>query len=224
MKTNIVPLLSKEITFNALNKNEYFIHQTVYDHRIKISSELYNFIKLIDNQKELKSIVYEYNLKYKSNLTYEFSYGLLYNKLALYGIIKCDAITIKPNQKPNYIKLNFIVISEKTVSRFTKHLHFLFKPLIIKSIVLTALLILLFCFYNFNYEIFNANILKSDLLFFFYLEFHWSYFSRVRSCIRSTSLWCKTRWNRWWLLSLYACLLCRCYRHLEITKTAAYNR
>lgn len=171
MKTNIVPLLSKEVTFNPLNKNEYFIHQTVYDHRVKISLELYNFIKLIDNEKELKSIIYEYNIKYNSNLTFEFSYGLLYNKLALYGIIKSNEITIKPNQKPNYIKLNFIVISEKTVSRFTKHLHFLFKPIIIKSIVLIALLMLIFCFYNFNYQIFNTNILKSDLLFFFILSF-----------------------------------------------------
>lgn len=171
MKTTIVPLLSKEITFNPINKNEYFIHQTVYDHRIKISSELYNFIQLIDNQKELKNIVYEYNLKYNSNLTIEFAYGFLYNKLALYGIIKSDEITIKPNHKPNYIKLNFIVISEKIVSKFTKHLHFLFKPKISKSIILLALLILTFCFYNFNYQIFHTSIPKSQWIFFFILSF-----------------------------------------------------
>lgn len=107
MKTNIVPLLSKEITFNPLNKNEYFIHQTVYDHRIKISSELYNFIQLIDNEKELQSIVDQYNLKYNSNLTIEFAYGFLYNNLATYGIIKSDEVAIKSNQKPNYIKLHY---------------------------------------------------------------------------------------------------------------------
>jgi putative peptide zinc metalloprotease protein len=171
MKINIVPLLSKEITFNPLNKNEYFIHQTVYDHRIKISSELYNFIQLIDNEKELKSIVDEYNLKYSSNLTIEFAHGFLYNNLATYGIIKSDEVSIKPNQKPNYIKLNFIVISEKLVSRFTRHLHFLFNPKILRVTIFLALLILTFCFYKFNYQIFYASISKSEWIFFFILSF-----------------------------------------------------
>lgn len=171
MKTSIVPLLSKEITFHPINQNEYFIHQTVYDHRIKISSELYNFIQFIDNQKELKSIVYDYNLKYNSNVTIEFAYEFLYHKLAIYGIIQSDEISIKPKQKPNYIKLNFIVISENIVSRFTKHLHFLFKPKILKAIIVAALLLLVFCFYHYNYQIFHTSLQKSQWLFFFVLSF-----------------------------------------------------
>lgn len=171
MKTNIVPLLSKEISFHPINKNEYFIHQTVYDHRIKISSELYHFIQLINGQKDLESIVDEYNLKYNSKITFKFAYEFLYNKLAIYGIIISDGISIKPNQKPNYIKLSFIVISEKTVSKFTKHLHFLFAPRILKVITVVALLLLTFCFYHYNYQIFYTSMPKSQWLFFFVLSF-----------------------------------------------------
>ena len=171
MKTSIVPLLSKDITFHPINKNDYFIHQTLYDHRIKISSELHHFIQMIDNQTTLENIVSNYNLKYNSNLTIEFAYSFLYNKLATYGIIQSDEVAVKPNQKPNYIKLNFIVISEKIVSKFTKHLHFLFTSSISKTIILLAFLLLTFCFYNFNQEIFHTSISKSQWLFFFILSF-----------------------------------------------------
>jgi putative peptide zinc metalloprotease protein len=171
MKKNIVPLLSKEITFHNLNKNEYFIHQLEYDHRIKISTELYNFIKLIDNQKNIKNIVNEYNLKYNSNLTIEFAYNFLYNKLSLYGIIIDKLIKVNSNQKPSYIKLNFIVINEKIVSRFTKHLNFLFKPKILKTIIIFAIFIFSFSFYNYYYQIIYTNITKSEWVFFFIISF-----------------------------------------------------
>ncbi|MBA0884772.1 peptidase, M50 family protein [Flavobacterium undicola] len=171
MKTAIVPLLSKEITFHSINKNEYFIHQTVYDHRIKISSELYHFIQLIDNQTELKNIVCNYNLKYKSNITIEFAYDFLYHKLATYGIIQSDEIAIKPNQKPNYIKLNFILISEKIVSKFTQQLHFLFESKISKVIIIVAFLLFAFSFHYYNSQIFHTSLPKSQWLFFFILSF-----------------------------------------------------
>jgi putative peptide zinc metalloprotease protein len=171
MKTNIVPLLSNEITFNPINKNEYFIHQTVYNHRIKISSELYQFIQLIDNQSTLKSIVCNYNLKYNSTVTIEFAYEFLYNRLATYGIIQSDEVLVKADQKPNYMKLNFIVISEKRVSIFTKKLHFLFNSKISKVIIVTAFLLLPFCFYNYNYQIFHSSLQKSQWLFFFIFSF-----------------------------------------------------
>jgi putative peptide zinc metalloprotease protein len=171
MNTNIVPLLSKEITFNPINKNDFFIHQTTYDHRIKISSALYDFIQLIDNQKELKNIVSDYNVKYNSTLTYDFAYDFLYAKLAKFGIIESANITIKPNLKPSYLKLSFIVINEKTVSKLTKYLRFLFVPKVLKSIFVLSLVVLIICFYLFNDQILHTSIAKSEWLFFFLLSF-----------------------------------------------------
>lgn len=171
MNTSIVPLLSKEITFHPINKNDFFIHQIVYDHRIKISLDLYDFIQLIDNQKELKDIVLEYNIKYNSSLTNEFAYDFLYNKLAKYGILEKTDVAIKPNIKPSYLKLSFIVINEKTVSKLTKYLRFLFLPKILTSIFVLSFIVLIACFYAFNNQIIHTSIAKSEWLFFFLLSF-----------------------------------------------------
>jgi len=171
MNTNIVPLLSEEISFNPLNKNEYFIHQVVYDHRIKISADLYNFVQLIDNQKDLNNIVEEYNQKYNSSLTVEIAYGFLYDNLAVYGIIQSDKIAIKQSQKPNYIRLNFIVINERIVAKFTRQLHFLFQSKISKAILLLGFLTLGYCFYTFSQQIFHTGVTKSQWLFYFGLSF-----------------------------------------------------
>lgn len=171
MDINIVPQLSKEITLHPLNKTEYFIHQTNHDHRIKISLELYNFVQLIDNKKTLNDIVLNYNLEYQSNLSPEFAYDFLYNKLATFGIIESDEIKIRKSEKPSYIKLNFIVINEKVISKFTKYLHHLFYPKTLKIILALSFIILSISFYLLNHKIFYTSIPNSEWLYFFILSF-----------------------------------------------------
>jgi putative peptide zinc metalloprotease protein len=171
MNTDIIPKLSDQITFHPLNKTEYFIHQTEHDHRIKISSELYNFVKLIDKQKNITNLVSEFNLKYKSNLTSEFAYDFLYSKLATFGIIESEVVKVRKSEKPSYIKLNFIVINERTISKFTKYLHHLFYPKTLKTILVLSIIILSTCFYFLNHEIFYTSIPKSEWLYFFILSF-----------------------------------------------------
>lgn len=171
MNKDIIPQLSSEITFHPLNKTEYFIHQTTHDHRIKISAELYNFVQLIDNKKTLNILVSEFNLKYKSILTPEFANDFLYNKLATFGIIESEEVNVRKSEKPSYIKLNFIVINEKIISKFTKYLHHLFYPNTAKIIFALSVIVLSVCFYFLNHDIFYKSIPNSDWLFFFILSF-----------------------------------------------------
>ena len=171
MIKNIIPVLSSDVSFHPINKNDYFIYQSKYDHRIKISSEFHDFIKLIDDKKNLNEILSEYNMKYNSNLTFDFAYDFLYNKLAHYGIIVSETTAVIPSTKPSYLKLNFIVFNERIVSKITKHLHFLFAPKILLTILLLSLFILSFCFYEYNYEIFKKGISKTQWLYFFILSF-----------------------------------------------------
>ena len=126
MRKNITPQLSKDISYHPFGKTEFFIHQTVFDHRVKISSELYSFLMLIDGEKTLQVLVDEYNLKFKSFLTNDFVHDFLFVKLAKFGIIQNNAIEIRLNEKPNYLKLSFIVVNVKLVSKFTKYLKYLF--------------------------------------------------------------------------------------------------
>lgn len=171
MNKNIIPQLSEDIIIHTINKNEFFIHQTIYDHRVKISSELYAFIKLIDNSKDLETIVNEYNSKYTSILTEEFAKDFLYNKLAKYGIIIDDTTFIKSNTKPSYLKLSFIFISKKRVSKLTKYLKYLFIPKVIFCMFFLSFFILSFSFYILSNQIFHSTITKPEWFIFFILSF-----------------------------------------------------
>ncbi len=171
MNKDIVPQLSKYISYHPINKSEYFIHETQWDHRVKISSQLYDFLHLVDNKKTLETIVIEYNSKYDSNLKVDFCHGFLFEKLAEFGIILNEDQVIKPNEKPNYLKLSFIVISEKQVSKFTKYLQFLFLPRVMILILMLSVIILSFSFYQFYNQILYSNIAKSEWMIFFLLSF-----------------------------------------------------
>lgn len=171
MNENIIPKLSKEICVYPLNKNDFFIHQTNFDHRIKISSDLNNFILLIDGKKDLKNLVDNYNIIYNIGLTTSFAYDFLYGKLAKFGIIESETVKVKPNLKPSYIKLSFIVINERIVSKLTKYLKFLFLPTVMKTILIITFFSLLGCFYIFYNEILHTNIAKSEWLLLLFLSF-----------------------------------------------------
>jgi len=171
MNINTIPILSGEITFNPINSEDYFIHQKIYDHRVKISRDLYDFIQLIDNKTELKNLVSDYNTRFNSSLTYEFAYDFLFNKLAKFGIIESKNTLIKPNLKPAYLKLSFILINEKRTSKVTQYLKHLFSPQIIKAVSILSCIILLIAFYVFRNEIFYVGIGKAEWGLFFLLSF-----------------------------------------------------
>ena len=171
MSKDLIPIISNDISVHPIGKKDFFIHQKVYDHRIKISYELYEFIKLIDNEKTLEEIVLEYNTKFNYNITCEFSYNFLYNKLAKYGIIITDNIKIKPNTKPDYLKLSFILINQKYVSKVTKHLKFLFIPIIIKVFISISVLAIFFSFFMYSDEIFNTKLSSRQWVLLFVLSF-----------------------------------------------------
>lgn len=168
---NKIPQLSQMICYYPMDKTNFLIHQTEFDHRVKISTELYQFLQLIDNEQDLESLVLVYNEKYKAGLTVAFANDFLYNKLAKFGIIECPDVIIKLNEKPNYLKLSFIIFSTKMVSKLTRYLKFLFFPNILKSLLILIVLLLLVCFYKYYNQILYANITKSDWLFFFLLSF-----------------------------------------------------
>ncbi|MNQ12305.1 putative peptide zinc metalloprotease protein YydH [compost metagenome] len=171
MSANLIPQLSDKISFHSINKEDYFIHQIEFDHRVKISKKLYDFLQLIDGEKNLETLIEIYNGIYNEQLTVSFSFDFLFNKLAKYGIVQCDDVKINPNAKPNYLKFSFVVINEKTVSKFTQYLKFLFLPKVMKSILITTIIVLTVCFFVFYNQIFYANITKSEWLLFFFLGF-----------------------------------------------------
>ncbi|MGY0408400.1 MAG: peptidase, M50 family protein [Polaribacter sp.] len=135
----LAPKLAEKISIYAFSSNEYFIHQEEYDHRIKISSETYNLIKKIDGKKTLEQLKEELN----NSTNIDFLYNLLYEKLGKYGIIETNFIKIKPNEKPSYLKLSFILISSNFISKMTPFLKFLFYPKVLKFLITLCLTIII---------------------------------------------------------------------------------
>lgn len=166
-KQLLIPKLSKDISFYEFSKDSYLIHQTDYNHRIKISNETYNLLKRIDNYKNL------YDLKKEINniLEIEELYDILFINFGKYGIIESPYSKVIKSKKPDYLKLSFIVFPETLIKKITLRLKFLFKKKVIYSIIIFCFLILTFSlFKNFNI-IFTQNITKSDWFYLFILGF-----------------------------------------------------
>jgi|TARA_B110000037_G_scaffold221513_1_gene292797 putative peptide zinc metalloprotease protein len=163
----LIPKLAKKISIYDFSSNEYFIHQEDYDHRIKISSETYDLIKKIDGKKTLEQLNKELN----DSTNIDFLYNLLYTKLGKYGIIENNFIKIKPNEKPSYLKLSFIVIPSNFISKITPSLKFLFYPRVLKFLISLCFTIIIFTVITNYNDILKQNFGEINWIMFFCLSF-----------------------------------------------------
>lgn len=139
-----VPKLSNHIRFYSFSANSYFIHQTKYNYRIKISLKVYNIIRKIDGVKSLKDILDELNT---ISVNLDQLYDLLFVKLSYYGIIE-NYFIIKPKGKPSYLKLSFIVFPAHLLNRITPVFSILFRNKIHIPIIFISFLIFSYSLYD----------------------------------------------------------------------------
>lgn len=163
----LIPKLAENITFHNFSQNQYFIHQKDYDHRIKISIDTYHLIEKIDGKKTLEQLKEEIN----ENISIDFLYKILYENLGKYGIIKDNLIKIKAKEKPSYLKLSFIVIPSKFISKVTPFLKFLFYTNVIRFLIPLCMLIIISTLVIGYDDILNQSFEKSNLIMFFSLGF-----------------------------------------------------
>lgn len=138
-KQLLVPQISEDIAYHQFSSDSYFVHQKEYNHRIKISNELYKLLQKVDGRKNLDDLAKEVG----EGCDTEFVYAVLYEKLGKYGIIKRDDIKVHHKKKPSYLKLSFIVIPPQLISRITPYLKFLFRPTTMIALLITSLVIIL---------------------------------------------------------------------------------
>lgn len=172
----LVPQLSSDIAFYPLNKGTYLVHQLLYNHRIKISVELYQFLLSVDGSKNLETLVDEYNNAYKSKLTVAFAHGFLYKKLADYGIVVNNEVAVKKLETSNYLNLSFILFNQSLITWFTRFLKYFFKPFVNWLMIIFFLLSVFLCVYNYGIDVFSFKILKQEWLSFFIIGFIGSVF------------------------------------------------
>lgn len=174
-KQKLIPKLADELSFHQFDNASYFVHQKKYDHRVKITEDVYNLLQIIDGKKNLSTIKDE--IKDRETLSIDFLYNLLYIELGKYGIVQSNFTKIKQKEKPSYLKLSFIVIPARIVKIITPYLKFFFLPNIMKAVlVICSILILINIFSNFDnlvsYNLENINWALFLLLGFISVTFH----------------------------------------------------
>jgi putative peptide zinc metalloprotease protein len=162
----LIPELSDNLHFNKLSDNEYILSNSVNRHYLKINNDVYNLLCLIDGKKSIDSIMTEYNELNYSKLNIQGLHTLLYEKLVVYGILKGYDNKIKEYQKPSYLKISFIIINEKMLSKITKKIHFLFNKKIALAILFLSFFVIASQLY-YNYSTFKTFNLQESIVYFF---------------------------------------------------------
>lgn len=164
-KSKLIPFLSAELEVSKFDENNYYVHQTKYGYRLKLSNDSYKLLVLANGENNLNNIK---TISKDDDITINFLYDFFYEKLAKYGIIQNENIIVKPIGKPSYLKLSFIVIPSSIVDLLTPY----FKGFFIPKVMYT-LLILIFGFISImflkNYDLFISYDLKKINWFYFFI-------------------------------------------------------
>lgn len=165
MELNYIPELSDELEFSKISNSSYIVSSAQEKHYVKINQDTYNLILLIDGEKSLTEICVDFNQKYQREINPNAIANLLNNSLAQYGFLKGFAESIKPYQKPSYLKLSYQILNENAVSKSVKFFHFLFDKWIgILLVGFSLSIVAISLFSNLNlYQ--NFNLAESALVF-----------------------------------------------------------
>ncbi|MRX69329.1 putative peptide zinc metalloprotease protein [Flavobacterium resistens] len=161
---NLVPKINPEIDI-VQRDNEYIVTLTESNFHFKISTQMFNLLKLVDNRSEISQIVTRFNKKFETQLDNELVYELLYNKLGNCNIIENKETTFNVKKQPSYLKLNFIVINAKTAKIISEPFLFLFSNKALKFLITISLLITSLTFVL-NYDEIVRNIKNVSFEYF----------------------------------------------------------
>lgn len=173
-KSKLIPVRSKDLIMSEFDENSYYVHQTEFDYRIKISKESYNLLILANGVNDLEKIK---KISNDNEINIDFLNDFYYSSLAKYGIILNDEVKVESIGKPSYLKLSFIVIPARIVDLITPYLKFLFIPKVMYFILLLVFLFMSIITFNYyehfmSYDLKSINWLYFGLLGFFSVTFH----------------------------------------------------
>lgn len=173
-KSSLIPVRSSDLSISKFDKESYYIHQTKFDYRLKISQESHDLLLLANGINTLENIK---NIVNDKEVDVDFLEDFYFKNLAKYGIIENKNIDVQPIGKPSYLKLSFIVLPAKVVDLITPYLKFLFVPKLMYSflcLIFIFLSIITFQYYNtlISYDLTQINWLYFGLLGFISVTFH----------------------------------------------------
>lgn len=166
-----IPTLSDNIYFNRLDENKFIVCNSMHKHYLRINKHSFDLLNLVDGKRNLHEICILFNRNNNTKINIKNVNDLLYNYLAQYGILKeSNEENIKPYKKPNYLKLSFIIINERILSKIVILFNFLFykKVFISTSLICISIITTLTFIHLDTYQKFN---LHKSLIYFFLATF-----------------------------------------------------
>jgi putative peptide zinc metalloprotease protein len=173
-KSSLIPVCSSDLSISKFDQESFYIHQTKFDYRLKISQESHDLLLLANGINTLEDIK---NLLNDNEVDIDFLEDFYFKNLSKYGIIENKNIDVKSIGKPSYLKLSFIVLPAQVVDLITPYLKFLFIPKLMYSFLCLIFIFLSFIsfqYYNtlISYDLTQINWIYFSLLGFISVTFH----------------------------------------------------
>ncbi|KAF2514909.1 hypothetical protein [Flavobacterium foetidum] len=166
---NLVPKINPNIDI-VQRDNEYIVTLIESNFHFKISTQMFNLLKLVDNDSKISQIVNRFNNTFETQLDNALVYELLYYKLGRYNIIENNENNFDVKKQPSYLKLNFIVINAKRAKILSKPFLFLFSNYALKFLISVCLLITSITFItNYNEILKNVKSISVEYFTFYFV-------------------------------------------------------
>lgn len=150
---DLIPVIPQNVRFIQTDDLDYIIELADNNYKVRIKKDLYNYLLLIDGVQSLEELTKIFNSQSNFNLSVEYFYDLLTNKLGVFKFISQDKEVNIP--KRTYLHLRYILIGEKVVDKIVTFSRFLFNKYTFISIIIFSFLFI--CFHN----IYNISILNN---------------------------------------------------------------
>jgi putative peptide zinc metalloprotease protein len=137
----IIPRISSNIEVSSRN-DEYIVTLLDSNFHLKVSSNLFNLLQCVDNNKTICQIVDNYNSTFQNQIDSKIAYELLFKKLGHYNIIENEENNFKPSKTPSYLKLSTIIINAKVAKTLSSPFLFLFSNRIMICLIPICLIII----------------------------------------------------------------------------------
>jgi putative peptide zinc metalloprotease protein len=146
------------------------------NHQLKIKKELQLLFQLVNGSNNIGNITGLYCSATNQNISEEFIHRLLFNDLAVYGIIVSD-VPVKIKERSLHLRLSFIFWKGKWLNHISRIISPLFNPVffytsLILMILFITPVIIFFNYHGLNKAIEFKNIFLYAVLSFTVVMFH----------------------------------------------------
>ncbi len=151
MISDIIPIKSSDISITPFDNGGFLIYHKILEYRINVNESIIHLLNLVDGKSSIEMIHRAYTNQFKKEISLDDIHEIFYTKLGKYHIIKNNNHEYKAIEKPDYLKLSFIILKKEWIESITSSISTLFSKKIFYPVLITSfILICLIGYSNYN--------------------------------------------------------------------------